>query len=84
VSFRLAGGDIDPDFAHRLDDGRPDLVGWLLTGGFGANVGWGVALEEGLRHLRAPGVVSADEDDVLHEAASGARRGFDRTLKRIP
>ena len=38
----------------------------LLAGGLGADVRRRVALEERLRHLRATGVVGADEQDVLH------------------
>src|SRR5688572_27163507 len=59
--LRLPPRDVDAYLAHRLDNGRPDLGGRLVAGGLGAHVRWSVALEEGLRHLRAAGVVCADE-----------------------
>ena len=48
---RAAVGDVDSDLAHRFDDVRPDRGRGLLAGRLGAEVGGGVALEEGLRDL---------------------------------
>src|SRR5918995_1480430 len=59
-------GDVYPDLAHRLDHGGPNLISRLLTSRLGANVGRSMTLEQRLRHLRAPRVVSADKEDVLH------------------
>jgi len=64
--FWLAVGDVDADLAHRFDDSRPDRLRRRIAGRLGADVRRCVALEEGLGHLRAPGIVSADEQDVLH------------------
>jgi hypothetical protein len=64
--LRLARGDVDSDLAHRLDDVWPDRVGRCLAGRLGANIRRRVTLEERLRHLRAAGVVRADEQDVFH------------------
>jgi hypothetical protein len=64
--LRAAVADVDPDLAHRLDDVRPDRGSGFLASGLGTNAGGCVALEEGLRDLRAASVVRADEEDVLH------------------
>jgi hypothetical protein len=57
--LRAAVADVDPDLAHRLDHVRPDRGSGITASGLGANVGGGVAFEEGLRDLRAAGVVGA-------------------------
>jgi hypothetical protein len=43
----------------------------LLARRLGPDVGRRVALEERLRHLRATGVVSADEEHVFHRFSCG-------------
>jgi hypothetical protein len=75
-------GDVDADLAHGLDHLRPDLGRWLLPRRLCPDVSRGVALEQGLGHLRATGVVGADEQDVLHAlflrgTASGAMLSID-------
>ena len=49
-------------------------LGGLLAGRLGADVGGRVALEERLGHLRAAGVVVADEQHVLHRGSPSRRR----------
>jgi hypothetical protein len=60
----LAPAEVESDLAHRLDHGRPNLGGGFGAGGLGAHVLGAIALKERLRHLRAPGVVVANEQHV--------------------
>ena len=64
--LRTLPRQVDAHLAHGLDDLGPHLPGGLLAGGLGPQAGRRVALEERLGHLRSPGVVGADEEDVLH------------------
>ena len=76
----LAPSEVEADLAHRFDDGRPDLGCGFGAGGLGAHVLGAVALEERLRHLRAPGVVVADEQHVADGPL--ARLRFDGVARR--
>ena len=70
----LVAGEVDSDLAHHLDDFGPHLARGLRAGGLGAAVGRAVAFEERLGHLRAPRVVGAHEQHVLHQGPSLAMR----------
>jgi hypothetical protein len=65
-ALRLPARQVDPDLVHRLHHHGVDGVGGLRPGRLGSNAFRRVAFEEGLSHLRATGVLGADEQDVLH------------------
>ena len=60
--------------------GRMNAVGGLRAGGLGPQSVRCIALEERLRHLRAPRVLGADEQHVLHlgypPSLCGGRHSF--------
>ena len=66
------GAQVDAELGHRLDDRGVDVVGRGGAGGADHDPVAGVVGEEGGRHLRAAGVVDADEQDLGAERqASG-------------
>src|SRR5919106_196084 len=69
-ALRPAVGQIETDLLHRLDHDGVNGAGGLRPCGLGADVVRRVPLEEGLSHLRAAGVLGADEQDVLHRNSS--------------
>ena len=68
--LRLLAGEIDSALGHDLHNLRPDLLRRVVPRGLGADVARRVVVEERLGHLRAPGVVVADEEHVFHAASS--------------
>lgn len=61
--LRLLGGDVDAELRHRGHGDRVDLVRGLGAGGQDLDPVAGQVAEEARGHLRAPGVVDADEQD---------------------
>src|ERR1700755_3445740 len=71
--LRLAGGEVDSQLAHHLDDLGVDPLAGRRPGRASPVAPGGGALEERLAHLRAAGVVEADEEGVGHRAQLGLR-----------
>ena len=63
-----AVGEVDAELAHDLDDLGVDVLGRGGAGGQRGVLAGGRALEQRLAHLRAPGVVQADEQDGRHQS----------------
>jgi hypothetical protein len=57
-------GDVDPEFGHRDDGGRVDLVGRFGAGGADLDAIPGQVAEQPCGNLGAPGVRHADEQDA--------------------
>src|SRR5204863_1577532 len=62
--FREPVGDVDADFAHRIDRNRVDLIAGLGAGGADGDAATAEPLHETGGHLASAGVVRADEADL--------------------
>src|SRR5690606_24767258 len=61
--FRLFCRDVDVELGHGVNGDGVDLVGWHGSGGANLDTLARDIAEESGRHLRAAGVVDADEQD---------------------
>jgi hypothetical protein len=69
--LRAFGADVDAGFEHHRDCDRVDAIRRLGTGGPRPRAAVREVLEPAERHLRATGVVDAEEQHRLHDARSG-------------
>src|SRR5205085_863965 len=72
--LRPLGGEIDVELGHRRDDGRVERAGGRAPGGPDVDATRGVAVEQRRGHLRATGVVDADEEHggaIGHDGSEG-------------
>jgi hypothetical protein len=79
---------VDAELVHDLDDLGMDALGWSGAGRHGGVLATGRALEQRLTHLRASGVMQAEEQDVRpgrdrHTHARRDRRLADQQGARI-
>ena len=67
--LRFVPREVEAALGHDQNHLGPDLRGRVVPRGLGVDVLRCVVVEERLRHLRAPSVVVADEEDVFHAGA---------------
>src|SRR5207248_4088482 len=65
-AVRHAAGEVEPELAHGVDHLRVDVLCGRRAGGAGLVTSVGGQPQERLRHLRAAGVLAADEEDARH------------------
>jgi hypothetical protein len=69
--LRPLGRDIDPGLLDRLDDCGVESIGGFAARRGDLNTTLREALQERRRHLAAPGVVAADEEDLGNALGHG-------------
>src|SRR5213078_3081399 len=68
--LRPPTGQVDPLLAHNLDDPGMDSLGGRRASRVRGMASTRGTLEQGLAHLRSPGVVKADEENMRHQGVT--------------